>query len=350
MKKPKVSVLTPICNVERFLDECLASLAAQTLQDIEFICLNDGSTDNSLAILESYAAQDDRFIVVDKPNSGYGHTMNVGLSMARGEYVGIVESDDYVEPNAFEELYSAAIEYQCDIVKANRFSLSEAGSERVEILRGLPYRKVFSPVFELQNIFNPAPTIWTAIYSRDMLEKNKISFVESPGASFQDTGFVYKSYIAANRMLLLEDAFLHYRIDNEGSSVKSSSKVYCVMDEFASIDAFLENYPEKEVRLRGKYNELRYRTYAWNATRLDEESRREFMAAVAEEFRQRRAMGRLSSDGFSESAWHEVLELIGENSSKEKSAVKASSAPSGVKPLLKKVKRKIKAVGKKLKS
>ena len=85
--RPLVSVLIPICNVEEYLEQCLESARSQTLRDIEVICINDGSTDGSLGIIQSFAARDERFRVIDKPNSGYGDSMNKGLEVARGEYV-----------------------------------------------------------------------------------------------------------------------------------------------------------------------------------------------------------------------------------------------------------------------
>ena len=88
---PKVSVVVPVCNVETYLEECLQSLENQTLKEIEFICVNDGSTDNSLSILKTFAQKDERFKIIDKDNAGYGHAMNLGMDMARGIYIGIVE-------------------------------------------------------------------------------------------------------------------------------------------------------------------------------------------------------------------------------------------------------------------
>ena len=116
-----VSVLTPVYNVERYLPECLDSLRAQTLRNIEFICINDGSTDGSLEILKRYAELDDRFVIIDKPNSGYGASMNRGLDAARGEYIGIVESDDVASPDMFKKLYRFASCHRCDLVKSNYF-------------------------------------------------------------------------------------------------------------------------------------------------------------------------------------------------------------------------------------
>ena len=97
-KQPKVSILVPCYNVEKYLKQCLDSIVNQTLQDIEIICINDGSTDSTLDIIKQYAKNDDRFVVIDKQNEGYGKSMNRGLDAATGEYIGIVESDDWIEP------------------------------------------------------------------------------------------------------------------------------------------------------------------------------------------------------------------------------------------------------------
>ena len=101
---PKVSVIVPVYNVEPYLRECMDSIVRQTLKEIEIICINDGSTDGSLEILKEYADRDDRIILVDKENGGYGLAMNIGLDRASGEYIGIVEPDDYVALTIYEDL------------------------------------------------------------------------------------------------------------------------------------------------------------------------------------------------------------------------------------------------------
>jgi glycosyltransferase involved in cell wall biosynthesis len=109
----KVSILVPICNVEKFLGKCLCSIVNQTLTDIEIICINDGSKDQSLEIIKKFVKDDQRIVVIDKPNSGYGDSMNKGMGIAKGEYIGIVESDDFINANMFDELYSLAKELAC---------------------------------------------------------------------------------------------------------------------------------------------------------------------------------------------------------------------------------------------
>lgn len=306
----KVSVLVPVYNVEKYLSECLDSLVAQTLEDIEVICINDGSTDSSRSILEDYSSKHSNFRVLDQQNAGYGVAMNRGLKAATGEYIGIVESDDFASPEMFERLYSVASENKCDIVRSNRFNHANNESTLCAMLRGLSYGNVFSPVMDDQRIFVPAPAIWANLYKREFLEKNGICFLETPGASFQDTGFVYKAMIAADRVLLIEDAFLHYRVDNEQSSVKSADKVFCIVDEFQSIDKFLKSFPEKRAAFAGNYCALRYQAYQWNYNRLKDEQRRLFMKKFSKEFKKLRRRGLLDKSCFSERDWERLERVI----------------------------------------
>ena len=134
----KVSILMPACNVEKFLRECMDSVVGQTLKDIEIICIDDGSKDSTGDILDEYAEQDDRIKVIHKPNSGYGHSMNVGLQNATGEYVGIIETDDFADPDMFEKLYEVAKRTDADVVKSNYYtyvSQPEPKSELMEVLK-----------------------------------------------------------------------------------------------------------------------------------------------------------------------------------------------------------------------
>ena len=108
MAKPLVSVLIPVYNVEKYLERCLDSILKQTLTKIEIICVNDGSTDNSLSILKEYQKKDSRIIIVNKENGGLPSARNAGLDRAEGKYVGFVDSDDYIEPNMFQKLYDTA--------------------------------------------------------------------------------------------------------------------------------------------------------------------------------------------------------------------------------------------------
>ena len=117
----KISIIIPIYNAEKYLPEALASACQQTLTDIEILCLDDGSTDSSLAIINSYSQKDARIKVLHKRNTGYGHTMNVGLDTAKGKYIAILEADDYLLPDFCTNLYEAAEKSKAQIIRAENF-------------------------------------------------------------------------------------------------------------------------------------------------------------------------------------------------------------------------------------
>ena len=281
-EKPKVTVLVPCFNVEKFLPQCLNSLLAQTLKELQIVCINDGSTDSTLQIIESYASRDDRIEVIDKPNSGYGASMNRGLEAARGEYVGIVESDDFADKRMFKKLYAFASKHDCDLVKSNYNEYAAGKAHPQEPFRGFPYKRVFNPA-QHANVVKVLPIIWTGLYRRRLLEDYGIRFNETPGASYQDTSFVQRVWFAADRVALLRNRFLNYRVDNAASSVKSQAKVYTVCEEFAASERFLAQHPERQTAFAPTLNAVRFATYKWNYNRIAPEFRSEFAVRWAAE-------------------------------------------------------------------
>lgn len=309
MLVPKISVLVPIYNTEKYLPECLSSLKAQKLEDIEFICINDGSTDSSLSIIKSYVQSDSRFRLIDKANSGYGASMNCGLDVAKGEYIGIVESDDFASPRMFKTLYKYASQNDCDLVKSNYYEHSNQGDVKIKAFSGFPYKKVFDPA-EMAEIIKIPPYIWTALYRRSMLVEHGIRFNETPGASFQDTSFVFRSWVAARRAMLLPRAYLHYRVDNSGSSVKSSSKIYEVCGELQTSENFIRQNKDFFETFSSLLNVVKFNTYRWNYNRIAVEYRLEFTERWAQEFYAAQKEGILHQEHFSDHDWSLVQELM----------------------------------------
>lgn len=263
---PKVSILVPIFNVEKYLRQCLDSIVNQTLHDIEIICLNDGSTDSSPEIIKEYAKQDSRIVVIDKKNSGYGDSMNQGLKKARGEYVGIVESDDWIDLDAFEKLYNIAKINKAEVVRSNYY-FNKAGKDKKNYyIPSVDAGRIIDPVRHTW-IFLQAPAIWSAIYERKFLEKNQIEFLPTPGASYQDTGFNFKVWASAHRAYFTTEAFLHYRIDNEASSVNNPGKVMNVCYEYNEIEKFLKDHKLVD-ELYSTMIIAKYGAYLWNIERL----------------------------------------------------------------------------------
>lgn len=304
MNNPKVSILVPICNVERYLRECLDGLVNQTLEDIEIICINDGSTDSSLSIIREYERRDQRIVVIDKPNSGYGDSMNKGIDIARGEYIGIVESDDFAVIDMFEKLYKTAKKDDLDIVRSNyRAHVTGQDSARDVLVENLAicgsYGKVFDPM-DNPRVFMCQPAIWTSIYKKSLLDEHDVRFLPTPGASFQDTAFYFKAFYAASRVMLLKEGYLHYRIDNANSSVKNQNKLFCVCDEYAEVWRYAKSEPEKLEVMKRWIPRQQFEGYLWNLNRLSPELQQRFYPRYAEEFKQIREAGLIDPARFDE--------------------------------------------------
>jgi glycosyltransferase involved in cell wall biosynthesis len=314
----KLSILVPIYNVEQYLPQCLDSLCAQTMKSIEIICINDGSIDASGAILDEYAKNNSNIVVINKKNSGYGDSMNRGLEAAKGEYIGIVESDDFIEPNAFEKLYELAKKNDADIVKANYYYHSENGDELHEVIHEQKLNKAMT-ISDDPKILIEEPGIWSAIYRREFLNEKKIRFRTTPGASYQDTGFHFKALCAAEKIVYTKDAFLHYRVDNASSSVKSLEKVNYVVEEYAEIEKYIKNC-EISDEVHYMIQVAKFGAYHWNLQRLPKDLARDFITTIKTEFSAAEEAGLLHKEFFPKKYWV-ALQMILKSSPKTSARV-----------------------------
>ena len=312
---PKVSIIVPTYNVEMYLDECMTSLLSQTLRDIEIVCVNDGSTDHSLEILKQYAAKDSRIKIIDKPNGGYGHAMNVGLDHSTGDYIGILEPDDYVKPKMYKDLYKLAVKYDVDIIKADfyRFVHDEEGTQVNDYneLTGDKelYRRVLNPA-DKPEVFYAIMNTWSGIYKRSFLLEHHIRHHETPGASFQDNGFWFKTFCYAKRLYFVNVPYYMNRRDNPNSSVHNKEKVFCMNDEYAYIREFLEENPEFKKRYLGIYQYKRYYNYVASYYRVGEEYKELYLKRFQKEFREAMAAGELRKDVFTAEEWNLIGILL----------------------------------------
>lgn len=311
MDKPAVSIIMPIFNASRFLKESLGGLVNQTLKNIEIVCVNDGSTDNSLDIIKKYAFIDSRIRIIDKPNSGYGNSMNEGIKIANGEYIGILEPDDFVDNNMFEELYKIAKTQDADVVKSNYYEYSQSTNTNTffEVLNNFEYNKVTSAL-ENEKIVFMRPCIWSAIYKKNLLLENNIKFNETPGASYQDTAFAFKVWVCAQKVIFVYDAYLHYRIDNENSSVKSSGKIFSICDEFYSMQAFLNEDKARKGKFSKILQVLKLDSYTWNLQRIAPEFQNTFRDQIALEFIKADYENALDKTYFDDWRWQQVQDYL----------------------------------------
>ena len=303
---PKVSIIIPTYNVEDYLRECMESVVRQTLQDIEIICINDGSTDGSLAILKEYAEKDSRIVLVDKMNEGYGVGMNIGLDKATGEYIGIVEPDDFVPLSMYEDLYNVAKENDLDFVKADfyRFTRNEKTGDMHLTYNHLDseaqdYNQVIDP-FEKPYITKFTMNTWSGIYRRAYIEEHHIRHNTTPGASFQDNGFFWQTFIYAKRCMFLDRPYYMNRRDNPNSSVNNKEKVYCMNVEYDFIrDIFMQKgHEELWERYKAYYNYKRYFSYTFTIGRISDEFKREYVERISREFKRAQDLEELDMSVF----------------------------------------------------
>jgi glycosyltransferase involved in cell wall biosynthesis len=324
--------------VQQYLEECLDSVIHQTLADLEIICVNDGSTDDSLRIIEAYAARDSRIVVITGPNGGYGKAMNKGLDRATGEYIGIVEPDDYVDLHMFEDLYTLASENDLDFVKADfyRFTRGEDGIEHRQYERldrtNTRYGQLLNPSMDPQCIRFTLNT-WTGIYKREFIEKFGIRHNETPGASFQDNGFFFQTFVFAKRAMIVNKPYYKNRRDNPNSSVKNKGKVYCMNIEYDFIRDFLKEEPERWERFKYMYWWKKYHTYMFTYDRIHEKYKKEYLQRMSREYRWAKIQNELSTDVFTELEWKKVNSLIS-NADGFAAALQSAGAARFIKPLV----------------
>lgn len=286
----------------------MQSVLAQTAFDMQVVCVNDGSTDGSLSILKKLAQKDSRILVIDKPNSGYGDSMNVGLEKASGDYIGIVESDDIVIGGMFEKMLRSAQETGADIVKGTFNFYTAQTNQRLlhPNFKDFPCEKVIS-IDEHPTLFFTAPAIWSAIYKKSFLDKNNIRFLPTPGASYQDTSFAFKAWAAAKSVFLFSEPVIDYRQDSAGSSSNVSKKIFNIFNETAEMERFLkENALE---RFYPEFVRTKYISYGWTLARLDNAGKKKFLLRWIPELKAEFEKGYLVKKYWDDGSWNFIHQL-----------------------------------------
>lgn len=313
---PKISVIMPSLNVQSYIAECLESVLSQTLHDIEVLCVDAGSTDGTLEIITEYQKKDSRIRLIHSDIKSYGHQMNLGLDAATGEYMAILETDDYIASDMYQELYQCAVDNQLDFVKSDyRIFVGEGEQRQFTYMNICPqdsmYDQVVNPREQL-GAFNVRMNTWTGLYCIDFLRKHNIRHNETLGASYQDNGFWFQTFMFAERVMFVNKAYYQLRRDNPNSSVHNKGKVFCIFEEYAFIEQILRKEPEKEKALIGMFHKKKFDNCLYHYRRVGEEFKLEFLERMQEEFCAARDAGELRSELFTGNGWKN-LNLIMEN-------------------------------------
>lgn len=209
----KVSIIVPVYNVEKYLPKCLESLINQTLEEIEILCVNDGSTDNSRVVLEEYSRKSSKIKILDKKNGGLSDARNYGMNHAKGEYIGFVDSDDWVELNMFEIMYQQAKQSNADICICNYKEIYSNKTINIE-----DFNKEFTIVHEA--------SVWNKLFKNSFVEEKRVKF--PVGLWYEDNAFTYKLLISKPKIVNVNKYLYNYRKERIGSIMNSqmSRKIY----------------------------------------------------------------------------------------------------------------------------
>lgn len=235
----KVSVILPSYNVGRYIEKCLESVIHQTLKDIEIICIDAGSTDGTFDTIEHFRKQDSRIQVLHSEIKSYGYQVNLGIRIARGKYIGVVETDDFISEEMYGVLYNIAESNRLDIVKADyNYCVfdNENDYQRNYTLGRISdfYNKVITPK-TCPEAYNNDTYLWSGIYRKAFLEEHNILFNETKGAAAQDTGFIFLTFFKAKRMMYIDKSFYRYRLYRNGASSTDKKTVYNIFTEWKRI-------------------------------------------------------------------------------------------------------------------
>ena len=259
---PKISVIIPVYNVECYLKECLDSVVNQTLKNIEIILVDDGSPDDCPRICDEYATRDSRIRVIHKLNGGYGSAMNAGLDAARGEYIGIIESDDWVAADMYENLYAKAKETEADVTKGAYYTVINTAQNKKSISRWLVNIAKQYDILSLNDcaeFVNHHTSIWSAIYKNSWLKENNIRFVEDI-RPYEDLPFIAHVYSKAKKISLVSQPGYYYRADAVGSSMNTVKKTI--------LNYIVQRERSREIYLANDYFKGDLKEYWWFITYL----------------------------------------------------------------------------------
>ena len=224
--KPEISVIVPIYNSEKYLKKCLDCLINQTLQNIEIILVDDGSPDNSFKIYEEYAKKDNRIVIIKQSNQKQGAARNRGMEIAKGEYIGFVDCDDFVDLNFFEILLKTAKKHFADMAMS---SVIKVSSEKTKYKWKIQTEEVFHCDYDkfIKGCQNRNAAPYNKIYKRSFIEKYHIKFPE--GVFYEDGPFSIKAVYYANKLVTAPSVYYYY-LKNPNSTVNSKQSAKHIKD------------------------------------------------------------------------------------------------------------------------
>lgn len=286
--KPKISVIIPVYNVEFYICECLDSLLKQTMKELEFICVDDSSSDRSYEILKEYAECDTRFVVFQQDHEGQGVARNKGIELAKGEYICFLDSDDKLESYALEELYNLAKEKDLEVIQFNFITFGKTirklkNSYVKKYLKDFKYNLSKYSTFNWKNLQNENLItsidfhVWSRFYKTSFIKDNNLQF--APTINGEDHLFVIGMLFSANQIYFYDKALYWYRYRADSVVNTKSDKNFCVFENLKLAEAYLK---EKKLlpELNSALSNYKVNKLFWHYNQIPDESLQKYIEEV----------------------------------------------------------------------
>ena len=256
--QPKISVIIPCYNVEKYLCKCLDSVVNQTLKDIEIICVNDGSTDGTQKILEEYSKKDDRISLINKPNGGLSSARNAGMEKVHGEYLAFLDSDDWVDLNFYEKLYNAAKLENADSAIGKTFLYWD--KNKVEKISWIDVyvhnlnKNIIDTIADKRFVIYTS-VVWNKIYRTELIKNNGLRFIE--GGYIEDLPFTFALAMRVNKFVLVPDTALYYRQRDNSimANLTRGVQFFDVVKAFDNCEKYLQKV-ELDSKIKKSYKNI----------------------------------------------------------------------------------------------
>ena len=288
----KISVIIPVYNVEMYLKECLDSIINQTLTDIEIICIDDGSTDNSLQVLKDYAAKDSRFVIETQPNQGQGIARNKAIDIATGEYISFVDPDDWVEEDFFEKVYKKFKETNAQVVQFDYKIYKEINKKFIKKSFLESSKKYLRKNLKKASFYTWQELRWKSlddiplyacdkIYSAKFIKDNNIKF--APNKHAEDQIFTLSCLFKASKIGYINECFYNYRIRNNSSVNSVSNDYFCIFDNVKLVENLLKEQNLYDL-LKNQYKYYLLNTLSGHYTGIPKDRQEDYLRECAHIF------------------------------------------------------------------
>lgn len=301
----KVSIIVPVYKTEPYLRQCLDSLVNQKLRDIEIICVDDGSPDNSGKILDEYAEEDKRVHVIHQENKGLGWAYNAGRKIATGEYIGFLDSDDWAEPTTFYDLYKAAANTKADVVKASSMFLERHDGTEVSVkFPAQKCNRLIENLMEVPEFVTGHATQWTAIYKRSFLDENYIYSPNEGKRLTPDIAFIWKVWVLAKSLYIVPNAYIHYRQRSDAATKQGPAMALRLVRAHEEATRAIAGLPGLHPYQWAMKSRVEYDHFLYNWYFRCKEYKLEYLRHFAKLFRDAIRLKHAQSEMFTEHEWN----------------------------------------------